>query len=71
MIIQEIETTSTKTNQETILNHRIEKILNFQPHKIKTIEAVPQNINDKEIKYNLHMKQIQTLQVSTIQKLRS
>ena len=47
VIILEIETTTIKTDQEAILNHYIERIPIFQTHKIKTIEAVRQNIKDK------------------------
>ena len=67
----EVETTTNKTDQETILNHHIHINLNFQTHKIKTLEAVYQNIKDKFVRYNLQMKHTQTLQVSKKQKLQS
>ena len=71
VITLETETTTTKTDQEAILNHLIEKILNFQTRKIKTLEAVHQRTKNKRIKKNLQMKQIRTLQVLPIQKLQN
>ena len=65
MIIVEIETTTIRTDHETILSHHIEIILNFKTHKVKIVPAEHQNIKDKLIKYTLQMKQIQTLQVLT------
>ena len=53
MIIVEIETTSIRTDQEKIVCHNIKKILSFQTHKVKTIEAVHQKIKGKSVKYNL------------------
>ena len=40
VIFLKIETKTTEAYQETIFNHHIKKILNFQTHKIKTIDAV-------------------------------
>ena len=71
VITLELETTTIRTEQETFLNHRIETIHNCRTHKIKAIEALHQNIKNKLSKYNLQMMQIQTLQVSTKQKLQN
>ena len=49
LTILEIETRTIRTDQKTILSHHIEIILNFQTHKIETIDAVHQNIKDKII----------------------
>ena len=70
VITLEKKTTRTKIDQKTILNHHIKMILSFQTHK-KSINAVHQNIKDKIIKYNLQIKQTQTLQISTIRKLQN
>ena len=43
----ELETTTIKTDQETFFNHHTEIMPSFQTHRIKTIEAVRQNIKDK------------------------
>ena len=47
-----------KTDQETTISHHIETIHENQIDKIKTLEAVHQNFNNKSINYNLHAKQL-------------
>ena len=66
-----LEATTIGTDQEISLNHQNKIILNFQTHKVKTVEAVHQNTKHKLIKNNLQRRQIRTFQVSTIQKLRN
>ena len=58
VIILELVTTPIKIDQKYISDHRIEIYTN----KIKTTEEVHQNIKNKSIKYNLQIKQAQTLQ---------
>ena len=68
-IVTGIETTATKTHQETTLTHHI--ILIHQKDKIKMIEIVRQNINNILIKYKLQFKQLQTLQEKRLQKFQN
>ena len=44
LITLQIETTNTKSVQETILNHHIKIILNFSTRKLKIIKAMHQKI---------------------------
>ena len=60
MIFLETGTTTIRTDQEFILSHHIEIILVILTRKIKTIEAVHQNIKDELIKYKLQIKQLLT-----------
>ena len=50
MIILEIETTTIKAVQEVFSSHHIETIQSIQIDKIKTLEVVHQNIDDKSIR---------------------
>ena len=58
MIFLEPVTTPIKTDQKYISSHCYENYTN----KIKTTEEVHQNIKNKSIKYNVQIKQAQTLQ---------
>ena len=60
-----IETPAIQTDRETFFSHHMETILNIQIHRVKTTEAVHQNIStpkkDKYIKYKQQKKHIQKL----------
>ena len=71
MIIQEIETTTIRTDQESFVSHHIEITHNGQIDKIKTAEIVHQKIKSKSTKKILQKKQAHTSQVLTLQKLPS
>ena len=47
VIIQEIETTTIKTDQENFFGHSVEITHNISTNKIKTTEVVHQKIKDK------------------------
>ena len=57
--ITEAETKATKIDHESTINRTIKKNYNFPTDKTQIKEAVRQNINDKEMRYNLQLKQLQ------------